>query len=440
MTPKRRRQDRGSRTRGRRRGASSGSPLNPPHGGERTRHAGGRPGARERFGATALVRMTSRRAAQGWSEVVGGRLPLIVRDDPPLRLRGSMRSVRSLRVLCLITVALLGAACTSAAVSTTTSSPTMTTTAPRHSSPTVAVDLSATPTGWLPVAYGDAQVSVPGLFTVIYLANGLCQVEMPAGMLVVGAPVGSYGCEASRTYYVHPTLMSIKSEGASRPTASETRQTINGITVFAVPGRLRVNAVSLFTYDVPSLGVEIIAGGPLARRVLATLTRSPRTVALASGPAPSVPSGWHTVAFSGLRFEAPLSWPVTETAVIGDNLGPLCGRLGVAFTNPEVTLSTDRRRFPIVSCLASPDWPRQPDDGVEVDAGNFSSNLPVALSFSRNCLHISGLTACPATSPSYSILFLKVTVPGRVTPDLVSIGLAGSGLVARTILYSLRAA
>jgi hypothetical protein len=45
-----------------------------------------------------------------------------------------------------------------------------------------------------------------------------------------------------------------------------------------------------------------------------------------------------------------------------------------------------------------------------------------------------------ATSPAYSILVLKLTVPGRKTPVLVSIGLAGNGMVARTILYSLRAA
>ncbi|MGA3354583.1 MAG: hypothetical protein ABSD85_15580 [Acidimicrobiales bacterium] len=37
-------------------------------------------------------------------------------------------------------------------------------------------------------------------------------------------------------------------------------------------------------------------------------------------------------------------------------------------------------------------------------------------------------------------LFLKVTVPGRSKPVYVSIGLAGNGMVARTILYSLRAA
>jgi hypothetical protein len=35
---------------------------------------------------------------------------------------------------------------------------------------------------------------------------------------------------------------------------------------------------------------------------------------------------------------------------------------------------------------------------------------------------------------------LRVNVPGRDKPVFVSIGLAGNGMVARTILYSLRAA
>jgi hypothetical protein len=56
-------------------------------------------------------------------------------------------------------------------------------------------------------------------------------------------------------------------------------------------------------------------------------------------------------------------------------------------------------------------------------------------------LSLKALHACLAggTSYLYSILVLKVVVPGRSKPVYVSIGLAGSGMVARTILYSLRA-
>jgi hypothetical protein len=78
-------------------------------------------------------------------------------------------------------------------------------------------------------------------------------------------------------------------------------------------------------------------------------------------------------------------------------------------------------------------------NGVQVDSGLRTEPL-VTLSFSKRCLKFHGLTACPATTPAYSILVLRVTVPGHRQPVYVSIGLAGNGVVARTILYSLRAA
>jgi photosystem II stability/assembly factor-like uncharacterized protein len=78
-------------------------------------------------------------------------------------------------------------------------------------------------------------------------------------------------------------------------------------------------------------------------------------------------------------------------------------------------------------------------NGAQVDSGSHVQ-FHVSLSFPKHCLDLHGLTACPATSPAYSILVLKVTVPGRKTPVYVSIGLAGNGMVAKTILYSLRPA
>ena len=85
--------------------------------------------------------------------------------------------------------------------------------------------------------------------------------------------------------------------------------------------------------------------------------------------------------------------------------------------------------------------PQPPKNGVEVDGGSENGfPFPVALSFSKQCLDLHGLNACPATSPAYSILFLRVTGPSLPKPVLVSIGLAGNGMVARTIMHSLRAA
>jgi hypothetical protein len=193
-----------------------------------------------------------------------------------------------------------------------------------------------------------------------------------------------------------------------------------------------------FIYYAPSLDIEVIAGGPMAIRVVDTLTRSPRSVALAQGPAPSVPSYWRTVTFAGLRFLVPAYWSIERTPVT-PVLGEICRTPGVSFYRSVVTLSTDIRPIEVPSCPYIPPTPQYPSDGVQVDSGLRVEPI-VPLSFSPRCLDLHGLTACPATSPDYSILVLRVTVPGRSKPVFVSIGLAGNGVVARTILYSLRAA
>ena len=82
--------------------------------------------------------------------------------------------------------------------------------------------------------------------------------------------------------------------------------------------------------------------------------------------------------------------------------------------------------------------PQPPEDGVQVDSG-FRTEPTVTLSLSARCLVLHGLTACPATSPAYSILVVRVNVPGRDKPVFFSIGLAGNGMVARTILDSVQA-
>jgi hypothetical protein len=214
-------------------------------------------------------------------------------------------------------------------------------------------------------------------------------------------------------------------------TRGEKYSTVNGVLVYRRPGGI---------YYAPSLGIEASANNPDAESIiLHTLTPSPRSVALASGPAHSVPSSWRTVTFAGLSFAAPRSWSIMRTS---DNLwiGDACGTSGVALLpGLSVVLSTDRRQVPL-ACSSARYY--TPEDGVQVDAGSLPrvERDALRLSFSTHCLKLHGLSACPAISPAYSILVLKVTVPGRPRPVFVSIGLAGDGMVARTILYSLRAA
>jgi len=358
------------------------------------------------------------------------------------RLHENMGGVRSPRVVCLIAVALLGAACTSgAAVSTTTSSPATSTTVSSHPHPTVAVDLSATPAGWISVAYGDAQVSVPALWAASY--GNPCCAGQATGAVFVNPAGGPYAYPA-RMRGKPATVVTLERLPAHPAKSGRGVVTINGIAVrpAGVSMPKGIGMMPIYTYLVPSLGVQLTVSGTFGSRVLHTLTRSPRSIALASGSAPPVPSAWQAVTFRGLTLEAPRSWSVTPTAVTGRNVGSLCMTSGVSFITTQVALSTDRQPFPIAFCPAFLYQGLQPPkNGVEVDGGSDNRfPFPVALSFSKHCLDLYGLTACPATSPTYSILLLRVTGPSLPKPLLVSIGLAGNGMVARTILDSLRGA
>ena len=332
--------------------------------------------------------------------------------------------VRKLGIVVMVVLALTLAAC----------SPTRTVTpgpGPVHQTkPIPAVDLSTTPGGWVPVAYGDAQVSVPESFSVWYPGLNPCELSFSKpSSLFLGPVVAAY------TLCVGPTYLAFGPADLASQSSRKSPVLLNGIQVYA----FRVKGV--LHYYVPSLGVDITAVGPMAGRILDTLTRSPRTVVLAPGPQPVVPSDWNRFTYQGLALAAPRSWPVIRTT---QNMGiGHCSNTGAYFFGPNVILSTDNR-IAVFRCVDPEPTPQLPQDGVQVDVGTRTlsqlGEQGLRLVFSEHCLKFNGLKACPATSPAYSILVLKVTVPGRSKPLYVSIGLAGNGMVARTILYSLRAA
>ena len=302
------------------------------------------------------------------------------------------------------------------------------TTVPTTAKALPAVDLSATPAGWVPVTFGKAQLSVPATWWVLYNSYP-CPTGSPTGEVFVNPPPGVFACPLE----IAPGPSTTVSFGPPRSPLSTVLghpEVINGIFVYPYPTGPQSS------YLVPSLSVEITVGGPLGQRVLHTLTWSPRSVVLAPGSAPSVPSSWRYLSFAGLRFSVPGNWPITRTQVT-PGLGAICRQQGVAFAGTTVTLSTDRHRLLAVFCPRMSPTPQQPENGVQVDSG-LRTEPTVTLSLSAHCLVLHGLTACPATSPAYSILVLRVNVPGRDKPVFVSIGLAGNGMVARTILYSLR--
>jgi hypothetical protein len=328
-----------------------------------------------------------------------------------------------LRALAMVVIAV--------ALTVFTSSQTFaTTTVPTTAEALPAVDLAATPAGWVPVPFGNAQISVPATWWVLY-DSPPCPTGSPTGEVFVNPPPGLFACPLETA----PGPSTTVSFGPPRSPLSNVLghpEVINGILVYPYPTGPQSS------YLVPSLSVEITVDGPLAQRVLHTLTWSPRSVVLAPGSSPAIPSSWQQVTFAGLRFSVPANWPVNRTQVT-PGLGAICKTQGVAFVDMSVTLSTDARHFLIPFCPRVTPTPRQPENGVQVDSG-LRTEPTVALSFSAHCLVLHGLTACPATSPAYSILVLRVNVPGRDKPVFFSIGLAGNGMVARTILDSVRPA
>jgi hypothetical protein len=351
-----------------------------------------------------------------------------------------MKPVSAARVSALLMVILVAAACTSTQTAPTTTlhqvppSSHPTSTVP----PIPAVMTSATPVGWVPVAQGDAQVSVPANWTLFYTISCFTG-HSPGEVFVYPVPVlPSLFCPA-RLGGNPATIVNVERLPAQVAKSSQGALTINGIVVrlggvFTPKG---IGMMPIYTYFVPSLGIQIRVSGTLGSRVLHTLTRSPRDVALAAGSTPSAPSSWRTANFAGLRYSYPSGWGVSITDDAPFGCG---GPGGYMFLSEGVTVSTDTVEI-LPGCIDIVPGlqPQTPSDGVRLDSGRYAP-VPAADQLSRQCLHLHGLTACPATSQPFSILVLKVTVPGRTMPVVVSIGLAGNGMVARTILYSLRAA
>jgi hypothetical protein len=298
------------------------------------------------------------------------------------------------------------------------------------------VDLAATPKGWVPVAYGDAQVSVPADWLVLVHDCMTIGASVPGVIFIDPLHETRTACRGGPGKIPETTVVLNPASPGDIP-KSVPAEIINGVRVYQNPAGPRVSDT---VYLVPALGIAITVDGLRGQQVLHTLTWSPRSVVLAKEPASPVPSSWQDVSFDGVSFSVPASWPVAQTSVANE-LGWPCGTGGTELSGavPEVSLSTDTSSTWADQCPAIEPVVRAPGNGVDIDKGANSLEA-FAASFSGECRKLHGLTACPATGWPYSVLALRVSVPRNPQPVYVAIGLAGNGVVARTILYSLRAA
>jgi hypothetical protein len=288
----------------------------------------------------------------------------------------------------------------------------------------VAVDTAATPRGWVPVDFGLAQISVPATWWYDSPTVGWCPDKPIPGLVLAGED------HLPKKTCLHPapaaSFASVASAGvkelADHP---EKPMLVNGIPVYVQAGGLTYWAQSLDTY--------VHASGPFARRVLHTLTWSPLAVT-ETLPMQGVPASWRWYSFAGLRFAAPPNLPrqMTDDDPVG------CPQV-VPVLQPWVVLSTAANALsPSCLLLSAKVSFIHYNDGIVVASGPFQSvQLPKK---SYWCRSLHGLRACVMSGTYGGVLELIVAVPGRSRPTLVEIGLAGDGVVARTTMYSLRAA
>ena len=157
-----------------------------------------------------------------------------------------------LRALAMVVVAVILAA--SGAVGTSLGALTA---FPLAAWPHPTVDLSATPTGWVPAADGDAQVSVPSTWWVLYNSSG-CQTGSPVGDVFVNPSGGFCSAKGTTKGETAVTLVPLNEKEYQPPTAYGERQVINGLVVYELYSFSPTPNGG--TYLVPSLGVEIEIG------------------------------------------------------------------------------------------------------------------------------------------------------------------------------------
>jgi hypothetical protein len=289
---------------------------------------------------------------------------------------------------------------------------------------------SAPGAGWAPVPFENAQLSVPGSWLVESPQLLSCGIS-PPGMIFAGVepqiPKGS-GCGLT------VSLAWIVPAGHIGPGIRHRRPTavFHGIPVY----RLHSGDGSVL-YLVPDLGVRIGARGPSARRVLATLTRSPLSVVLRRGPAGAVPANWTWRQFGGIRFATPRSWSLLRA-----DQWATCGT-GLA---PRTLLLIDATRPPLYLPCPYPDPTAATDQaqpGLTVVTGKYAAKS-VGQTYGR-CRVRDGVQVCLSSVTGQGGLFGGVLIfsasrPHRHAGTFFLLGIAGSGTSARAIFTSIRLA
>ncbi len=282
--------------------------------------------------------------------------------------------------------------------------------------------------GWAPVPYRRAQLSVPGMWLVESPRQLWCAPWLH-GMIFVGRKPGipkGTGCGLTAS------VAWILPAGHIPPGIRHRKHAavIHGIRVYRLP-----SGPKSVLYLAPGLGVRVGARGPLARRVLATLSRSPLSVVLGRGPAGPVPASWAWHQIGDVRFATPRSWSLqreNQWATCGTGLVPGLLLL-IDATRPPAALPCP---FPVPTADA-----QQAQPGLTMVTGRYAAES-VAENFAR-CQARRGARICLSSVTGQGgflsgVLIFSVSRPRRHGAAFFLLGLSGSGARAQAIFGSIR--
>ena len=285
--------------------------------------------------------------------------------------------------------------------------------------------------GWAPVPYRNAQLSVPGSWLVESPQQLFCAFSPPGGMIFVGVrpqiPKGT-GCGLTASLaWIVPAGRVPPGIGHRKPTAI-----IHGIPVYRLP-----SAKGSVLYLVPGLGVRVGARGAKAGRVLATLTRSPLSVVLGRGPAGPVPASWTWRRFGGVQFATPRSWTLQRAdqwATCGTGLVPRTLLL-INAALPPLALPCPYRIPTATAYQAQP--------GLTAVTGKYAAES-VGQNYVR-CGTRRGLRICLSSVTGQGgffsrVLIFSVSRPPQHAATFLLLGLSGSGTSARATFDSISVA
>jgi hypothetical protein len=285
---------------------------------------------------------------------------------------------------------------------------------------------------WQPFAYGAGEISTPATWPVVYPGTSECGDTLLQGVVLLGAFGSSSWCgSGSASATARPLANVVRLAPLTTPTSTfrgDPSTMIDGTRVYT---SVLHGPISGTVYFDPLLGIELMAVGPLGERVVDSLAPSPRQEVLERRTTASVPQGWRTVTFAGVRVEVPASWPVSRSS-----LSFSCEPIDTAMSAPSLDLDTDATDNEGQSCPYIPPV-RLGSNGVRIDAG--SAVAPNRLPTSSQHFVEGGLQMYVDEEYPFSVLVVDIELHGRAMPVEVRIGL-GTTKTAAAILRSIRAA